>query len=178
MLLQNVESFSFSSCSRPSFIWGLLVCLCVQDLAEAIPIQEVVMCRVNSTGEDICKLSTPDDASRLQTQLKFLNTHWAKVCQQLIEQKRRCVSMIAGQGKAMRFFFNVFSFFCCCSCFLFCLFRATRCLKIPITVIDFINRQQWRVVLKNVVHWLMVKIRCYYLASWTNRLKLIVCLLY
>ncbi|TNM94219.1 hypothetical protein fugu_002395 [Takifugu bimaculatus] len=60
-----------------------------KDLTEAIPIQEVVMCRVNSTGEDICKLSTPDDASRLQTQLKFLNTHWANVCQQLNERKRR-----------------------------------------------------------------------------------------
>ncbi|XP_056882091.1 dystrophin isoform X5 [Takifugu flavidus] len=61
----------------------------LRDLTEAIPIQEVVMCRVNSTGEDICKLSTPDDASRLQTQLKFLNTHWANVCQQLNERKRR-----------------------------------------------------------------------------------------
>lgn len=75
---------------------GLRVCRCVQDLTEAIPIQEVVMCRVNSTGEDICKLSTPDDASRLQTQLKFLNTRWANVCQQLNERKRRCVCTAAG----------------------------------------------------------------------------------
>lgn len=84
---------------------GLLVCLCVQDLTEAIPIQEVVICRVNSTGEDICKLSTSDDASRLQTQLKFLNTHWANVCQQLNERKRRCMSMATGQGKATVSFF-------------------------------------------------------------------------
>lgn len=87
-----MESFlSFSGCFRPSLIAGLPVCLHVQDLTEAIPIQEVVMCRVNSAGEDICRLSTPDDASRLQTQLKFLNARWANVCQQLNEQKRRCV---------------------------------------------------------------------------------------
>lgn len=49
------------------------------------------MGRVNSAGEDISQLSTPDDASRLQTQLKLLNTRWANVCQQLNERKRRCV---------------------------------------------------------------------------------------
>uniref|UniRef100_A0A671Z392 Dystrophin n=1 Tax=Sparus aurata TaxID=8175 RepID=A0A671Z392_SPAAU len=61
------------------------------DLTEAIPIEEVVLGRVNSAGEDISQLSTPDDASRLQSQLKLLNTNWANVCHQLNEHKRRCV---------------------------------------------------------------------------------------
>ncbi|XP_049919112.1 dystrophin isoform X5 [Epinephelus moara] len=61
----------------------------LRDLTEAIPLQEVVLSRVNSAGEDISQLSTPDDASQLRTQLKFLNTRWANVCQQLNERKRR-----------------------------------------------------------------------------------------
>lgn len=106
MFLWNVDSFfSFSGCFRPSLIVGLPVCLRVQDLTEAIPIQEVGMCRVNSAGEDICRLSTPDDGSRLQTQLKFLNTRWANVCQQLNERKRRCVSAAVGRGKPTWFLF-------------------------------------------------------------------------
>uniref|UniRef100_A0A673BJX7 Dystrophin n=1 Tax=Sphaeramia orbicularis TaxID=375764 RepID=A0A673BJX7_9TELE len=63
----------------------------LQDLTEAIPVQEVVLGRVNSAGEDISQLSTPDDASQLRTQLKLHNTRWANVCQQLNERKRRCV---------------------------------------------------------------------------------------
>uniref|UniRef100_A0A671Z332 Dystrophin n=1 Tax=Sparus aurata TaxID=8175 RepID=A0A671Z332_SPAAU len=63
----------------------------LRDLTEAIPIEEVVLGRVNSAGEDISQLSTPDDASRLQSQLKLLNTNWANVCHQLNEHKRRCV---------------------------------------------------------------------------------------
>lgn len=63
----------------------------VQDLTEAIPIQEVVLGRVNAVGQDISQLSTLDDASRLQAQLKLLNGRWASVCQQLNERKRRCV---------------------------------------------------------------------------------------
>ncbi|XP_070711943.1 dystrophin [Pempheris klunzingeri] len=61
----------------------------LRDLTEAIPLQEVVLSRVNSAGEDISQLSTPDDASGLRTQLKLLNTCWANVCQQLNERKRR-----------------------------------------------------------------------------------------
>uniref|UniRef100_A0A673BKJ7 Dystrophin n=1 Tax=Sphaeramia orbicularis TaxID=375764 RepID=A0A673BKJ7_9TELE len=61
----------------------------LQDLTEAIPVQEVVLGRVNSAGEDISQLSTPDDASQLRTQLKLHNTRWANVCQQLNERKRR-----------------------------------------------------------------------------------------
>ncbi|TMS11567.1 Dystrophin [Larimichthys crocea] len=61
----------------------------LRDLTEAIPIQEVVLGRVNSAGEDISQLSTPDDALRLRTQLRLLNTRWANVCQQLNEHKRR-----------------------------------------------------------------------------------------
>nr|XP_046237962.1 dystrophin isoform X12 [Scatophagus argus] len=61
----------------------------LRDLTEAIPIQEVVLSRVNTAGEDISQLSTPDDASRLKTQLKLLNSRWANVCQQLNEHKRR-----------------------------------------------------------------------------------------
>lgn len=99
------------------------------------------MCRVNSTGEDICKLSTPDDATRLQTQLKFLNTHWANVCQQLNEQKRRCVSMAAG------FFFLVYFLFNCC----FCLLRGTRCSKILMNTLKFLAVAGW---FENVVRWL------------------------
>ncbi|XP_030010403.1 dystrophin isoform X7 [Sphaeramia orbicularis] len=61
----------------------------LRDLTEAIPVQEVVLGRVNSAGEDISQLSTPDDASQLRTQLKLHNTRWANVCQQLNERKRR-----------------------------------------------------------------------------------------
>ncbi|KAM9327399.1 dystrophin isoform 2-T2 [Pholidichthys leucotaenia] len=61
----------------------------LRDLTEAIPLQEAVLGRVNSAGEDISQLSTPDDASRLQAQLKLFNTRWANVCQQLNEHKRR-----------------------------------------------------------------------------------------
>ncbi|XP_039649481.1 dystrophin isoform X9 [Perca fluviatilis] len=61
----------------------------LRDLTEAVPLQEVVLCRVNSVGEDISQLSTPDDASRLRTQLKLLNTRWANVGKQLNERKRR-----------------------------------------------------------------------------------------
>ncbi|XP_062236415.1 dystrophin isoform X4 [Platichthys flesus] len=61
----------------------------LRDLTEAIPLQEVVLGRVNSTGEDISQLSTPDDALRLQTHLKLLNTRWVNTCQQLNEHKRR-----------------------------------------------------------------------------------------
>lgn len=61
----------------------------LRDLTEAIPIQEVVLGRVNSAGEDISQLSTPDDAARLRSQLKVLNGRWANACQQLNERKRR-----------------------------------------------------------------------------------------
>ncbi|XP_044044306.1 dystrophin isoform X17 [Siniperca chuatsi] len=61
----------------------------LRDLTEAIPLQEVVLGRVNSAGEDISQLSTPDDALRLQTQIKLLNTRWANICQRLNERKRR-----------------------------------------------------------------------------------------
>ncbi|KAM6893218.1 dystrophin isoform 3-T3 [Lycodopsis pacificus] len=61
----------------------------LRDLTEAIPLQEVVLCRVNSAGEDISQLSTPDDALRLRTQLKLLGARWVNVCQQLNECKRR-----------------------------------------------------------------------------------------
>ncbi|XP_029306035.1 LOW QUALITY PROTEIN: dystrophin [Cottoperca gobio] len=61
----------------------------LRDLTEAIPLQEVVLCRVNSAGEDISQLSTPDDSLQLRTKLKLLNTRWANVCQQLNERKRR-----------------------------------------------------------------------------------------
>ncbi|KAF3857322.1 hypothetical protein F7725_009181 [Dissostichus mawsoni] len=59
------------------------------DLTEAIPLQEVVLGRVISAGEDISQLSTPDDSSQLRTQLKSVNTRWANVCLQLNERKRR-----------------------------------------------------------------------------------------
>lgn len=61
----------------------------LRDLTEAIPLQEAVLGRVNSAGEDISQLSTPDDALQLLTQLKLLNSRWAYVCQQLNERKRR-----------------------------------------------------------------------------------------
>nr|XP_057908480.1 dystrophin isoform X8 [Doryrhamphus excisus] len=61
----------------------------LRDLTEAIPIQEVVLNRVTSAGEDISQMSTPDDASRLRAQLQFLTARWAHVCQQLNERKRR-----------------------------------------------------------------------------------------
>uniref|UniRef100_A0A665TBB9 Dystrophin n=1 Tax=Echeneis naucrates TaxID=173247 RepID=A0A665TBB9_ECHNA len=67
----------------------LCVCVCVQDLTEAMPLQEVVLGRVNSIGEDISQLSTPDDALQLRAQLKLLNTRWVNTCQQLNEHKRR-----------------------------------------------------------------------------------------
>ncbi|TNN46375.1 Dystrophin [Liparis tanakae] len=63
----------------------------LRDLTEAVPLQEVVLCRVSSAGEDISQLSTPDDASRLRAQLKLLSARWANVCQQLNERKRRSV---------------------------------------------------------------------------------------
>lgn len=65
------------------------VCVCVQDLVDDIPHQEVVLGRVNSAGEDIGQMSTLDDALRLRSQLKLLNTHWANICQELRERKRR-----------------------------------------------------------------------------------------
>ncbi|XP_061641469.1 dystrophin isoform X19 [Phyllopteryx taeniolatus] len=58
-------------------------------LTEAIPLQEVVLNRVTSASEDISPMSTPDDASRLRAQLKFLNARWAHVYEQLNERKRR-----------------------------------------------------------------------------------------
>uniref|UniRef100_A0A8D3EGG4 Dystrophin n=1 Tax=Scophthalmus maximus TaxID=52904 RepID=A0A8D3EGG4_SCOMX len=61
----------------------------LRDLTEAIPLQEVVLGRVNSAGEDISQLSTADDASRLQAHLKLLNTRWVNACQQINEHKRR-----------------------------------------------------------------------------------------
>ncbi|XP_034030182.1 dystrophin isoform X5 [Thalassophryne amazonica] len=61
----------------------------LRNLTEAIPFQEVVLGRVNATGEDISHLSTPEDASKLRTQLKLLSTRWANTCQQLNEHKRR-----------------------------------------------------------------------------------------
>ncbi|XP_034072729.1 dystrophin isoform X5 [Gymnodraco acuticeps] len=61
----------------------------LRDLTEAIPLQEVVLDRVISAGEDISQLSAPDDSSRLRTQLKSVNTRWANVCLQLNERKRR-----------------------------------------------------------------------------------------
>ncbi|XP_037829862.1 dystrophin isoform X1 [Kryptolebias marmoratus] len=61
----------------------------LRDLVEAIPLQEVVLGRVNSAGEDICQMSTPDDAQRLRSQLKLLNARWADVRLQLKERKRR-----------------------------------------------------------------------------------------
>ncbi|KAK5847635.1 hypothetical protein PBY51_016746 [Eleginops maclovinus] len=61
----------------------------LRDLTEAIPLQEVVLGRVISEGENISQLSTPDDSSRLRTQLKSVNARWANVCMQLNERKRR-----------------------------------------------------------------------------------------
>ncbi|XP_047211782.1 dystrophin isoform X4 [Girardinichthys multiradiatus] len=61
----------------------------LRDLVEDIPLQEVVLGRVNSAGEGISQMSTPDDALRLRSQLKLLNTRWANVCQELRERKRR-----------------------------------------------------------------------------------------
>lgn len=61
----------------------------LRDLTEAMPLQEVVLGRVNSAGEEISQLSTPDDASQLRTQLKLLDTRWANVCKELNERKRR-----------------------------------------------------------------------------------------
>lgn len=65
------------------------VCMSAQDLVDDIPYQEVVLGRVNSAGEDISQMSTPDDALRLRSQLKLLNTRWANICQELRERKRR-----------------------------------------------------------------------------------------
>ncbi|XP_069568938.1 dystrophin isoform X2 [Brachyistius frenatus] len=61
----------------------------LRDLVEAIPLQEALLGRVNSAGEDISQLSTPDDSSRLRTQLRLHNARWSDVCQQLNERKRR-----------------------------------------------------------------------------------------
>ncbi|XP_068612640.1 dystrophin isoform X1 [Brachionichthys hirsutus] len=61
----------------------------LRDLTEAIPIQEVALGRANAVGEDVSRLSTADDASRLRGQLKSLNASWAAVCRQLNERKRR-----------------------------------------------------------------------------------------
>ncbi|KAM9828925.1 dystrophin isoform 8-T8 [Syngnathus typhle] len=61
----------------------------LRDLTEAIPLQEVVLNQVTSAAEDISRMSTPDDVSRLRAQLKFLNARWAHVCEQLNERKRR-----------------------------------------------------------------------------------------
>ncbi|XP_053170341.1 dystrophin isoform X2 [Scomber japonicus] len=61
----------------------------LRDLTEAIPLQEAVLGRVNSTGEEISQLSTPDDASQLRAQLKLLNTRWTNICRELNERKRR-----------------------------------------------------------------------------------------
>ncbi|XP_056157526.1 LOW QUALITY PROTEIN: dystrophin-like [Lampris incognitus] len=61
----------------------------LRGLMEAIPCQEVVLDRVNTTGEDIAQLSAPDDAAQLRTQVKLLNTRWYSICQQLKERKRR-----------------------------------------------------------------------------------------
>uniref|UniRef100_A0AAQ5X2X4 Dystrophin n=1 Tax=Amphiprion ocellaris TaxID=80972 RepID=A0AAQ5X2X4_AMPOC len=69
----------------------LCVYMRTQDLMEAIPMQEVVLGRVISAGEEIGQLSTPDDALQLRTQLKLLKTRWTNVCQQLNERKRRSV---------------------------------------------------------------------------------------
>uniref|UniRef100_A0A3B4V2S3 Dystrophin n=1 Tax=Seriola dumerili TaxID=41447 RepID=A0A3B4V2S3_SERDU len=92
-------------------------CVCEQDLTEAIPLQEVVLGRVNSAGEDISQLSTPDDASRLRAQLKLLNTRWVNTCQQLNEHKRRCVSSLLHSAlKSMCFYVCVVLWFpmrCC-----------------------------------------------------------------
>lgn len=74
------------------------MCPWVQELTEAIPVQEVVLGRVNSAGEDISQLSKPDDALRLRAQLKSLNTRWANVCQHLNERKRRCVCVCLAPG--------------------------------------------------------------------------------
>ncbi|CAK6965503.1 dystrophin isoform X8 [Scomber scombrus] len=61
----------------------------LRDLTEAIPLQEAVLGKVNSTGEEISQLSTPDDASQLRAQLKILNTRWTNNCRELNERKRR-----------------------------------------------------------------------------------------
>ncbi|XP_072225563.1 dystrophin isoform X2 [Leuresthes tenuis] len=61
----------------------------LRDLTEAISLEEVVLAKVNSAGEDIIQMSTRDDASFLKSKLKLLNTRWANVCQQLKERERR-----------------------------------------------------------------------------------------
>ncbi|XP_019712980.1 dystrophin-like [Hippocampus comes] len=61
----------------------------LRDLTEAIPLQEAALNRVTSAGEDISRMSTPDDVSRLRAQLKFLTARWAHVCEQLNERQRR-----------------------------------------------------------------------------------------
>uniref|UniRef100_A0A7N8X944 Dystrophin n=1 Tax=Mastacembelus armatus TaxID=205130 RepID=A0A7N8X944_9TELE len=74
----------------------------------AIPLQEVVLSRVNSAGEDISQLSKPDDASRLRMQLKLLNTRWANVCHQLNERKRRfvCLQLLYSHSNPCLSYFN------------------------------------------------------------------------
>ncbi|XP_075333549.1 dystrophin isoform X3 [Odontesthes bonariensis] len=61
----------------------------LRDLTEAISLEEVVLAKVNSAGEDIIQMSTRDDAGNLRSKLKLLNTRWASVCQQLKERERR-----------------------------------------------------------------------------------------
>ncbi|XP_004086056.1 dystrophin isoform X2 [Oryzias latipes] len=58
-------------------------------LTDALPLQERVIFRINSAGEEICPLSTPEDALQLKTQLNLLNACWTAVCQQLQEHRRR-----------------------------------------------------------------------------------------
>ncbi|KAF6730406.1 Dystrophin [Oryzias melastigma] len=58
-------------------------------LTEALPLQERVIFRINSAGEEICHLSTPEDALQLRTQLKLLNNSWTAIVQQLQEHRRR-----------------------------------------------------------------------------------------
>ncbi|KAM6893658.1 dystrophin [Xenentodon cancila] len=82
--LNNAESTLKSAESEPAAHRQKL-----RDLAESISLLEVVLGSVNSAGEDISQMSTPDDALRLRSQLKLLNARWANVCQQLKDCKRR-----------------------------------------------------------------------------------------
>ncbi|KAM4602180.1 dystrophin [Polymixia lowei] len=61
----------------------------LRDVTEAIPLQEGVLGRVNTAGEDIARLSMPEDATQHRTHLNLLNTRWTTVCQQLNDRKRR-----------------------------------------------------------------------------------------
>ncbi|XP_054915286.1 dystrophin isoform X6 [Poeciliopsis prolifica] len=82
--LSNAESTLTLSESEPAAHRQQL-----RDLVDDIPHQEVVLGRVNSAGEDISQMSTPDDALRLRSQLKLLNARWANISQELRERKRR-----------------------------------------------------------------------------------------